>query len=252
MKMQIEYDKGCCYETIVEIGTSDFPSKCRYDDEKYVALKNRISALQQSVLLECDVEDIFISNRLLWECDNVMGIRYRNTDNPYLIESETKKADWKLWDIQAERGILDGSMDQGTMSGWTNSYNNERFSDEEIQEYKDNIKYKIQPYMGKDKSALEIGIGSGLVSDELSLLFGSYDGCDFSAGVLEKLKENNNKKGITNQEHYCIPADRVAEIGKEYDVVLSSSVTEYFSGYNYLRLVIQASLCVVRTGGCYS
>ncbi len=135
------------------------------------------------------------------------------------------------------------------MSGWKNSYNNELFFEDEIREYIENTRIKLKPYLGKEKTALEIGCGSGMISDSLSPLVKEYDGIDIADGVLEKLQISYEESGISNMELFNLAVHEVGKIGRKYDVILSSSVTEYFSGYNYLRSVVRECIDCIEDGG---
>jgi hypothetical protein len=48
---------------------------------------------------------------------------------------------------------------------------------------------------------------------------------------------------------YCLGADEIDNIGRKYDIILMSSVTEYFSGYNYLQFVVEKSTETLKDKG---
>ena len=80
-------------------------------------------------------------------------------------------------------------------------------------------------------------------------MFKTYDGCDISSVVLSKLAQINSENNVSNMELYNYGANEIEKIGKKYDVILMSSVTEYFSGYNYMREVVQKCINCLKDEG---
>lgn len=216
----------------------------KYDSKPYCFLKETIKNFNKKVLLIGNKSRIHIMNRLLWESDNVNGVLYVDIENPYMIEETVTNKDRMLWDIQANR-----SDSQAVMSGWLNSYNNEEFSKEELEEYIDNTRQKIGKYINNNTSMLEVGIGSGILALQMAPMCNNYDGCDISSLVLDKLKTLTKKNDINNVQLFNYAADEINKIKKKYDIILMSSVTEYFSGYNYLRKVIRKCIDLIDDKG---
>lgn len=206
----------------------------KYDSNTYIMLKEKIQNIKKNILIIAESKHMGIVNRLLWECRNVSAVLYSDIDNPYEIEESVTKKDRLLWDVQAHN-----SQTQAAMSGWLNSYNNEEFTDEELQEYVENSRQKLLPYMNENSKVLEVGIGSGMIAMKLAPLCKSYTGCDISKIVLDKLKELADKSEVDNIQLYPYSADEIDRIPDKFNIILMSSVTEYFSGYNYLRKVIE-------------
>ena len=125
------------------------------------------------------------------------------------------------------------------MSGWFNSYNYQQFSNEEIEEYIDNTVRKLSCYMNTNSRVLEVGVGSGMFVERMAELCARYDGCDISSVVIDKLQEELDSKNIGNVNLYNCSADEIDKLESEYDIIFMNSVTEYFSGYNYLRKVVE-------------
>lgn len=218
----------------------------QYDGEEYHVIKQKIKSAAGQILLISEKAYLPIANRLLWECSNINGVLYIDMDNPYEIEESVTSKDKLLWDIQAN---LSKDNNQAFMSGWINSYNYNLFTPDELFEYVENTRLKLLPYLNKDKLALEVGIGSGMIACALSPLLKSYDGCDISEFVLRKLDEIKLSKNINNISLYNCAADQIESINKKYDLILMSSVTEYFSGYNYMRSAIEKGIhCMNDTG----
>lgn len=218
----------------------------KYSDPEYIDTKKNICEISEIALLLCYAKDMILANRLLWECNNLRGVLYVDINDPYKPERLVQSRDRLLWNLQAG---FSKESNKAFMSGWKNSYNNQMFSEEEIQEYINDTRIKIAPYIDADSTVLEIGCGSGMISDIIAPLVQKYDGVDISDGVLEKLKVSNEEKGIVNMSLFNLAADEIGDIGRTYDVILSSSVTEYFSGYNYLRTVVSECIKCVNDGG---
>ena len=216
----------------------------KYDSEQYHILKKKICDIRNNVLLVAKAAHMYMANRLLWECDNAKGVYYIDTDMPYEEEHKVTFKDKFLWDVQANK-----ADSQSVMSGWFNSYNNQEFTKEELEEYVNNSREKLMPYMTKASSVLEVGIGSGMLAFQLAPLCKEYDGCDISDVVLDKLKQLAEEKEIDNITLYPYAADEIDNIPKKYNIILMSSVTEYFSGYNYLRKVVEKCIHSIEEKG---
>ncbi len=215
-----------------DIAYIDVDSNIKYDGPIYEALKEEIQKLKLSVLLVAEKAQLNIMNRILWECDNIKGLMY--VDTAYEVEKNVTSKDRLLWDVQANK-----SETQASMSGWCNSYNNEEFTSEELEEYTENSRKKLLPYIDSKTKILEVGIGSGMLAFKIAPLCAQYDGCDISKYVLEKLADMSKDIESINMNLYPYSADEINRIDEKYDIILMSSVTEYFSGYNYMRCVIE-------------
>lgn len=98
-----------------------------------------------------------------------------------------------------------------------------------------------------DARILEVGIGSGMIAMQLAPCCKTYSGCDISKIVLDKLDEMAKERKMNNLRLYPYAADEIYHIQEKFDIILMSSVTEYFSGYNYLRKVIER--CIEQIDG---
>ena len=98
-----------------------------------------------------------------------------------------------------------------------------------------------------DARILEVGIGSGMIAMQLAPFCKTYSGCDISKIVLDKLDGMAKERKMNNLRLYPYAADEIYHIQEKFDIILMSSVTEYFSGYNYLRKVIER--CIEQIDG---
>lgn len=98
-----------------------------------------------------------------------------------------------------------------------------------------------------DARILEVGIGSGMIAMQLAPCCKTYSGRDISKKVLDKLDGMAKERKMNNLRLYPYAADEIYHIQEKFDIILMSSVTEYFSGYNYLRKVIER--CIEQIDG---
>ena len=98
-----------------------------------------------------------------------------------------------------------------------------------------------------DARILEVGIGSGMIAMQLAPCCKTYSGRDISKIVLDKLDGMAKERKMNNLRLYPYAADEIYHIQEKFDIILMSSVTEYFSGYNYLRKVIER--CIEQIDG---
>ena len=98
-----------------------------------------------------------------------------------------------------------------------------------------------------DARILEVGIGSGMIAMQLAPCCKTYARRDISKIVLDKLDGMAKERKMNNLRLYPYAADEIYHIQEKFDIILMSSVTEYFSGYNYLRKVIER--CIEQIDG---
>lgn len=98
-----------------------------------------------------------------------------------------------------------------------------------------------------DARILEVGIGSGMIAMQLAPCCKTYSGRDISKIVLDKLDGMAKERKMNNLRLYPYAADEIYHIQEKFDIILMSSVTGYFSGYNYLRKVIER--CIEQIDG---
>lgn len=219
-------------------------SRVKYGRKAYTDILEEIRGTGRPSILISDLAGISLTNRMLWECANVVASVCIDSEDPYPVEIGVKKKDYLLWDLQANKAK---ENDFAFMSGWTNSYNNKEFTREELKEYVQDAFLKISPCIDKSSRLLEVGIGSGMIAFRLIPRCGQYDGCDFSEQVLDVLRNRIRESGFENVNLYQKSADEICEIPASYDCILMSSVTEYFSGYNYMREVVRQ--CIDKIDG---
>jgi amino acid adenylation domain-containing protein len=146
----------------------------------------------------------------------------------------------------------DASLDtpQSRFKGWNSSFTGKPIPFAEMVEWQQATVARIADL--RPRRVLEIGVGSGLLLQELLQHCEAYWGTDFSAEVIEALREHVTR---------CCPPDvQVTLLVQEatvfaslpagyFDTVVINSVAQYFPGYSYLREVIEGALSVLAPGG---
>lgn len=185
--------------------------------------------------LVCDSKYITIASRLLWQSSLKQYI-LRDTDNPFLIEKSNDRVQKKMWDIIASKA----DKNPIEQTGWVSSFTGKFFSAEEMGEWVENTKSKLNPYLSKSVNVVEIGVASGLTCCAIAPFVNEYVGIDISTTTLTKTKEALNEKNITNVVLIEADAMQIDNLGIEKkDIVIINSVAQYFPGYNYFILLLK-------------
>jgi amino acid adenylation domain-containing protein len=179
-------------------------------------------------------------NRLLWECPLLnVAVCLDSTD----IYSEEEDGKSELMDVGLWNYVAESATDEITMGGWNTSYTGEPFSQEEMEEYGDNILKKLSPYLHKKMRVLEIGCGSGLSMYRLAPRVGFYYGTDLSRKIIEKNWERLKRENLENITLACVPAHEIDTIEeRNFDLIVINSVIQSFHGHNYFRKVTKKVL----------
>jgi len=185
-------------------------------------------------------ENIRILNRLQWECNSLHTYICLDTDDVQHEDETIKSAlmDKKLWEYVGKT-----ATDEITGGGWSNSYTGENLTQREMDEYGDNILLKLKPYLTKETRVLEIGCASGITMYRIAPLVKLYYGTDLSSSIIEKNREKNDEKHITNVKLKALAAHEIDKIEeKAFDIVIINSVIQCFHGHNYLRKVVEKAI----------
>lgn len=180
------------------------------------------------------------ADHLQWECSTLPAYLTIDNDNVFNeIPTEDEKESQELWDYVA----TESSDDIIKAGGWINSYSGEPFSEEEMEEFSENVKQKLAGHLDKTKKVLEIGCGSGLILQKIAPLVRLYAATDISPVLVSKLVRYATEEGIDNLVPRCVSATQINELdlGK-FDVIILNSVVQYFPRHGYLRKVID--LCM--------
>jgi len=190
-------------------------------------------------LLVSEKRHIRMLNKLQWECPRLEMLFCADSNDVHREPEEISKfmqAD--MWDLV---GLT--SFDDISCGGWKSSYTGEWLSREVMDDYADNIRVKLLPYLNPATRVLEIGCSSGISLLRIAPLVGSYYGTDLSQTILSWTEREIARAGVSNVRLRSFPAHEthcVEERG--FDVVIMNSVIECFSGYNYLRDVLRQAI----------
>jgi amino acid adenylation domain-containing protein len=134
--------------------------------------------------------------------------------------------------------------------GWVSGYNREKFSIAEMEEYRDNVKMKLSPYLFENTRVMELGCGHGIVMYEIAREVGDYLGTDISDVAIKKNKERIRREGIHNIDLMTLSAGDISKIeSKTFDIIIGASVVQYFPNTLYLEDVIKQSLELLEDEG---
>ncbi|ASZ09481.1 non-ribosomal peptide synthetase [Chitinophaga pendula] len=207
-----------------------------HPDHPHEKLKGQIDGAGISLLIT-GKKYIKEAHCLQWECNSLEILYCIDTDDVYAEpEQQNESMDRSLWEYMGER-----SADPIAMGGWYNSFTGLPFSKEEMEEYAENARLRLMPYLHKTHTrVLEIGCASGLTMYKIAPLVKDYVAVDISATIIryhQELLQQGIQDNITLQVMAAHEIDQLATAGT-FDVIIINSVIQNFHGYNYLREVI--------------
>ncbi|WP_190087025.1 non-ribosomal peptide synthetase, partial [Streptomyces longisporoflavus] len=134
-------------------------------------------------------------------------------------------------------------------TGWNSSYTGEPIPLAEMRAWRDAA---VEQILGQaPRRVLELGVGSGLLLCHIVPDVAEYWGTDFSAPVIEQLKDQVDRAGYTERVRLRVqPADDVSGLPPEYfDTVVINSVAQYFPDADYLDRVLRQAFALLAPGG---
>jgi len=190
---------------------------------------------------------IELANKLQWRCDSLHHLVCIDSDN---IFDEQGGEENTLMSEELWNSVGDTATDAISRGGWMSSYTGEYLSAEEMQEYSDNVYFKLRDHLHGDMKVLEIGCSSGLTMFRIAPHVGTYYGTDMSPSILSSTQEEASKLGYENVSLSCLPAHEIDQLSEQnFDLVIINSVVHCFKGHNYLRKVLVKSIGKVRSKG---
>ncbi len=170
------------------------PSYVKYGKESWNSLTKLIKENDINTVMGSK-NDINIISRLLWECGSLERYVLTDADEGFQIESINDRRTKLRWDMVANKAKEDDSIEQ---SGWVSSFTGEVFSEKEMDEFTENIYFKLRNFCNKSSKVLEIGIASGLTGFKIAPLVNTYIGVDLSEATLTRTGKALEKRGISN------------------------------------------------------
>ncbi|MEU8244608.1 amino acid adenylation domain-containing protein, partial [Actinoplanes missouriensis] len=133
-------------------------------------------------------------------------------------------------------------------TGWNSSYTGEPIPVEQMRAWRDAIVARVAE--GPAQRVLEVGVGSGLLLARIAPDCDEYWATDFSASVIDRLREQTTAAGLTQVRLSCRAADDVSGLpAGVFDTVIVNSVVQYFPDHHYLAHVLEQLFTLLADGG---
>lgn len=207
-------------------------------------LKRREKILKDSnaTVLITDKENAGPSLYFKYSCPNLKYLICPEVDSYCdAIEKKSNLMSLDLW----EHVTLDGAD-----KSWKSYFNGEPFSGNILQQIAYNAAGKIHLFDKSNLSILDVGSGGGTVACELMKKCSSYTALDISRNELERIEAlGKSIPDLRVTTHQMEAADIGLLPENQYDVICFNSVIENFPGHNYLRLVLDNSIRILKEGG---
>ena len=184
--------------------------------------------------------------KLLWQAKSVKRYFVSDCENAFEMEENDSRIQTMLWDnIAAE-----GKGNPISQTKWQNSFTGELLSQEEMDEYADDVVVKLSSYIKGDETVVEIGVASGITCFKVAPKVKRYYGVDISEETLKNTGEELQKRNIKNVSLARCEAINVDELQIDNaNIFIINSVCQYFPGYNYFYAVIEKMISMLKNGG---
>ncbi|NEP67760.1 non-ribosomal peptide synthetase [Moorena sp. SIO3A5] len=169
--------------------------------------------------------------------------------NPEL--SNNQLSNWQeVFNQQIENGESEIIDPLFNLSGWRSSYDNQPIPVEQMRIWAGDIVSQVLAQ--KPESVWEIGCGTGMLLFQIAPQTQKYLGTDISKVSLEYIKQQIEQQP-DKYGHVSLAQKRAEDMAdladNSFDVVLLSSIVQYFPSVEYLLQVIEESIRVVKPGG---
>lgn len=230
----------------------------------YIAVKKALSQLNcefqilnstspEKLIELCQIEkfdtiiydDIVVNkaDTLFWYINTFKTSIFLSESINYKSKKESEFKD--LWNVIAEEDSQNVND-----YGWNNSFDGTKFTIEEMQEYIDNFCTKLELYTGDRVRAFDIGCGHGLVLFQIAPKVSEYYAVDLSERIIELNQQKVKELGMNHVFLFQSSACDINTLGcKDFDIVLCSSVVQYFPNTIYLEHVLKASISILKEQG---
>ena len=211
------------------------------DDLRCLCEKNNIQTVISAA------KNIKVLSSLLYLCPCVMRYVLIDTDNCETSEKSNSNIIARMWDTLAVCAEEDDLIGQ---AGWIKSDTGEKFQDNEMDEFAENVYLKLRSFLNENSTILEIGVSSGIICKRIAPSVKKYYGVDVSGEVLKRTKNMLEKHELSNVELIQGEAINIDALGIEnVDIVILNSVIQYFPGYNYFYNVIEKTVGLLNKKG---
>ncbi|NEP88102.1 MAG: amino acid adenylation domain-containing protein [Okeania sp. SIO2C2] len=173
----------------------------------------------------------------------------KNSSNPEL--SETQVDSWQdIFNQQIYDELSEVSDPLFNTRGWISNYDNQPIPVEQMRIWAGDIVSQVLAH--KPESVWEIGCGTGMLLFQIAPHTKKYLGTDISNVSLEYIKQQKEQQP-DKYAHVSLAQKRAEDMAdvadNSFDVVLLSSIVQYFPSVEYLFEVIEESIRVVKPGG---
>ncbi|NEQ82593.1 MAG: amino acid adenylation domain-containing protein, partial [Moorea sp. SIO2I5] len=171
------------------------------------------------------------------------------SSNPEL--SETQVDSWQdIFNQQIYDQLSEVTDPLFNTRGWISNYDNQLIPEQQMRIWAEDI--VTQVLATKPESVWEIGCGTGMLLFQIAPQTKKYYGTDISNVSLEYIKKQIEPEP-DKYGHVSLAQKRAEDMAdvapNSFDVVLLSSIVQYFPSVEYLLSVIENSIRVVKPGG---
>ncbi|NEQ14599.1 MAG: amino acid adenylation domain-containing protein, partial [Moorea sp. SIO3E2] len=164
---------------------------------------------------------------------------------------ELQVSNWEnIFDQQIDTEANNLSDPLFNIQGWLNSYDYKPFPETQMRVWANDIVSQVLAH--HPQSVWEIGCGTGMLLFQLAPHTQSYYGTDISNASLEHIKQQMYQRP-EQYTHVTLAQKRAEDMAgvadDSFDVILLSSIVQYFPSIDYLLEVIENSIRVVKPGG---
>ncbi len=172
-----------------------------------------------------------------------------SSSNPEL--SETQVDSWQdIFNQQIYDQLSEVTDPLFNIRGWISNYDNQPIPEEQMRIWAGDIISQVLAQ--KPESVWEIGCGTGMLLFQIAPHTEKYYGTDISNVSLEYIKKQIEQQP-EKYSHVSLAQKRAEDMAdipdNSFDLVLLSSIVQYFPNVEYLLQVIENSIRVVKPGG---
>jgi amino acid adenylation domain-containing protein len=183
-----------------------------------------------------------LANRLQWECRALRVLLMPDAQDAHAQpEALGEKMRREVWDHVGAT-----LFDDISGGGWQSSFTGQWLSREVMDDYGDNVRAKLAPWLTPSSRILEIGCASGISLVRLAPLVARYVGTDLSPAILGWTRAEVARRGLAHVRLEALAAHEIGGLEEGgFDVVVINSVLQCFSGHNYLRAVLRSAMALL-------
>lgn len=135
------------------------------------------------------------------------------------------------------------------ISGWNSSYTGQPIPEAEMREWVEGTVARILSLA--PQNVLELGCGTGLLLSRIAPHCAYYTGADISATGLDNIRALQKQRGdLANITLLERPADQLDDFDDHcVDTIVINSVIQHFPDADYLLLVLQNAMRLLKAGG---